>query len=84
MLLNSSLFFVSSDKFYQMSSFGESKFMALGDSEGNSFVKHNTKFLSRTYPGGIRVDSSNYNPQDAWNLGCQIGEIFIHKTSLGP
>ncbi|XP_065069326.1 1-phosphatidylinositol 4,5-bisphosphate phosphodiesterase zeta-1-like isoform X1 [Rhopilema esculentum] len=63
------------NKFYQMSSFGESKFIALGDSEGNSFVKHNTKFLSRTYPGGIRVDSSNYNPQDAWNLGCQIAAL---------
>lgn len=59
-------------KFNQMSSFGESKFLALGESEGNLFVKHNAKFLSRTYPGGIRVDSSNYNPQDAWNLGCQI------------
>ena len=59
-----------------MSSFGESKFLALGESEGNLFVKHNAKFLSRTYPGGIRVDSSNYNPQDAWNLGCQIGKHF--------
>ena len=57
-----------------MSSFAESKFVALGESEGNSFVKYNSKFLSRTYPGSIRVDSSNYDPQDAWNLGCQIGE----------
>jgi len=59
-------------KYYQMSSFSESKFLGLGESEGNAFVRYNTKFISRTYPGGIRVDSSNYNPQDAWNLGCHI------------
>lgn len=41
---------------------------------GNEFVQHNTWQLSRVYPGGLRTDSSNYNPQEFWNAGCQMGE----------
>jgi len=37
------------------------------------FVNHNKRFLSRVYPNRMRVDSSNYNPQDLWNCGCQLG-----------
>eukprot|EP00794_Sanderia_malayensis_P007741 gene7741-8581_t len=57
---------------YEMSSFSESKFESIGESDGEVFVRYNMKFLSRTYPSGRRVDSSNYNPQVAWNSGCQI------------
>ena len=28
--------------------------------------------LSRVYPRGQRVDSSNYYPQTYWNVGCQL------------
>ena len=28
--------------------------------------------LSRVYPGGQRIDSSNYNPVPFWNVGCQM------------
>lgn len=41
---------------------------------GNEFVLHNTWQLSRVYPSGLRTDSSNYNPQEFWNAGCQMGE----------
>lgn len=41
---------------------------------GSEFIQYNTRQLSRTYPSGLRTDSSNYNPQDMWNVGCQIGE----------
>jgi len=37
------------------------------------FVNHNKRFLTRVYPNRMRVDSSNYNPQDLWNCGCQLG-----------
>ncbi|XP_037400183.1 1-phosphatidylinositol 4,5-bisphosphate phosphodiesterase delta-3-A-like [Pygocentrus nattereri] len=37
-----------------------------------SFLQHNSQHLSRTYPSGQRLQSSNYNPQDMWNVGCQI------------
>lgn len=41
---------------------------------GNEFVQHNAWQLSRVYPSGLRTDSSNYNPQELWNAGCQMGE----------
>lgn len=47
---------------------------ALHFSTGADFVRHNIKQLSRIYPSGLRTDSSNYNPRELWNVGCQIGE----------
>lgn len=35
---------------------------------------HNSRQLTRVYPSGFRTDSSNFNPQEMWNAGCQIGE----------
>ena len=57
-----------------MCSFSESTAIKLAMSCPEEFVNHNKKFLSRIYPNGMRVDSSNYNPQDLWNCGCQMGE----------
>ncbi|KAJ3584882.1 hypothetical protein NHX12_013605, partial [Muraenolepis orangiensis] len=36
------------------------------------FVEYNKNQLSRIYPKGTRVDSSNYMPQLFWNVGCQM------------
>lgn len=47
-------------------------------SAGTYFVRHNSHQLSRIYPSGQRLQSSNYNPQDMWNAGCQIGEVHFH------
>ena len=33
---------------------------------------YNVQHLTRTYPAGLRVDSSNYNPILAWAVGCQL------------
>lgn len=44
------------------------------------FVRHNSHQLSRIYPSGQRLQSSNYNPQDMWNGGCQIGENLFYVT----
>ncbi|XP_033104785.1 1-phosphatidylinositol 4,5-bisphosphate phosphodiesterase delta-1-like isoform X2 [Anneissia japonica] len=59
-------------KFYEMSSFGESKAVELAKSHGEQYNEHNKKFLSRTYPAGWRTNSSNYNPCSLWNAGCAI------------
>lgn len=40
---------------------------------GKLFVRHNSRQLSRIYPSGQRLQSSNYDPQDMWNSGCQMG-----------
>ncbi|XP_068727997.1 1-phosphatidylinositol 4,5-bisphosphate phosphodiesterase delta-4-like isoform X2 [Montipora capricornis] len=68
-------------KFHQMSSFAESKMTNLVNSQGGEFVQYNQRQLSRIYPAGGRVDSSNYNPQHAWNAGCQIVALNYQTDS---
>ncbi|CAN9508727.1 unnamed protein product [Ophioblennius macclurei] len=55
-----------------MSSFPESEALRLAKDSGMHFVRHNSHQLSRIYPSGQRLQSSNYDPQDMWNAGCQI------------
>ncbi|KAG7253081.1 hypothetical protein CRUP_021192 [Coryphaenoides rupestris] len=38
--------------------------------------------LSRIYPKGTRVDSSNYNPQVFWNAGCQLVALNFQTIDL--
>jgi len=68
-------------KFHQMSSFVESKMINLVNSQGSAFAEYNKRQLSRIYPAGGRVDSSNYNPQQAWNAGCQIVALNYQTDS---
>lgn len=46
---------------------------------GKLFIRHNSLQLSRVYPSGQRLQSSNYDPQDMWNGGCQMGELSIRQ-----
>lgn len=72
----SSLFIVPfclfSEKPYEICSMSESMALKLASTCSEDFVNHNKRFLTRIYPNGMRVDSSNYNPQDLWNCGCQV------------
>ncbi|KAK5615011.1 1-phosphatidylinositol 4 5-bisphosphate phosphodiesterase delta-3-A [Crenichthys baileyi] len=56
----------------EMSSFSESEALRLIKDSGMYFVRHNCHQISRIYPSGQRLQSSNYNPQEMWNAGCQI------------
>ena len=47
--------------------------MGYCQSKSPFFTEYNKRQLSRIYPAGRRVDSSNYNPVPLWNMGCQIG-----------
>ncbi|KAK1331101.1 hypothetical protein QTO34_009049 [Cnephaeus nilssonii] len=57
---------------FQVSSLSERKAKKLIREAGNSFVRHNTRQLTRVYPLGLRMNSANYSPQDMWNSGCQL------------
>ncbi|XP_056325158.1 1-phosphatidylinositol 4,5-bisphosphate phosphodiesterase delta-3-A [Danio aesculapii] len=65
----------------EMSSFSESDALKLIKESGKLFVRHNSVQLSRIYPSGQRVQSSNYNPQDMWNAGCQIVALNFQTQS---
>uniref|UniRef100_A0A668AYJ1 Phosphoinositide phospholipase C n=1 Tax=Myripristis murdjan TaxID=586833 RepID=A0A668AYJ1_9TELE len=55
-----------------LSSLSESEALRHVKESGKYFVRHNSHQLSRIYPSAQRLQSSNYNPQDMWNAGCQI------------
>ena len=63
-----------------MSSFSENKMLSLSSSSSSEFIDYNKRQLSRIYPAGNRFTSSNYNPQTAWNVGCQIGKENGEKS----
>lgn len=59
--------------FSEMSSFPETKAERLICQQENAFfLKYHTIQLSRIYPKGQRIDSSNYNPVPFWNSGSQM------------
>uniref|UniRef100_A0ABI7YRF4 Phosphoinositide phospholipase C n=1 Tax=Felis catus TaxID=9685 RepID=A0ABI7YRF4_FELCA len=69
-------------RFYETSSFSETKAKSLIKEAGNAFVQHNAWQLSRVYPSGLRTDSSNYNPQELWNAGCQMVAMNVQTAGL--
>ena len=59
--------------FVNMSSFNEKKASHLIENDGGrKYVQHNAYQLSRIYPAGSRIDSSNYDPVPMWMAGCQV------------
>eukprot|EP00542_Grammatophora_oceanica_P011355 CAMPEP_0194035676 /NCGR_PEP_ID=MMETSP0009_2-20130614/8091_1 /TAXON_ID=210454 /ORGANISM="Grammatophora oceanica, Strain CCMP 410" /LENGTH=602 /DNA_ID=CAMNT_0038677125 /DNA_START=14 /DNA_END=1819 /DNA_ORIENTATION=+ len=66
---------------HHMHSFSESKVRAHSrklqtqqtrDGAPSKWGVYNQSHITRTYPAGSRVDSSNYSPMLAWSLGCQL------------
>ncbi|NXS30294.1 PLCB2 phosphodiesterase, partial [Pomatostomus ruficeps] len=57
---------------YVISSFTELKACDLLSKFPMQFVEYNKWQMSRIYPKGTRMDSSNYQPQMFWNVGCQM------------
>uniref|UniRef100_A0AAY5EZM7 1-phosphatidylinositol 4,5-bisphosphate phosphodiesterase n=1 Tax=Electrophorus electricus TaxID=8005 RepID=A0AAY5EZM7_ELEEL len=70
------------NKYFEMSSFVETKGMDALKNSPIEFVEYNKKQLSRIYPKGTRVDSSNYMPQLFWNVGCQMVALNFQTLDL--
>ena len=43
-----------------------------GKSQTQKFLQYNRMALSRVYPKGQRVESSNYDPHPLWAAGCHM------------
>ncbi len=67
---------------YKMSSFSETSALGYLKSQAIEFVNYNKRQLSRLYPKGARVDSSNYMPQVFWNSGCQLVALNFQTPDL--
>ncbi|XP_049638855.1 1-phosphatidylinositol 4,5-bisphosphate phosphodiesterase zeta-1 [Suncus etruscus] len=59
-------------QFNEANSIGETQARRLSKLKVQEFIFHTQKFITRIYPKALRTDSSNFNPQEFWNLGCQM------------
>uniref|UniRef100_A0A4W3GDY2 Phosphoinositide phospholipase C n=1 Tax=Callorhinchus milii TaxID=7868 RepID=A0A4W3GDY2_CALMI len=53
-------------------SLSETRAHQLLQQKPEQFMNFNQKQLTRVYPSAYRIDSSNFNPQPYWNVGCQM------------
>uniref|UniRef100_A0A8C1U1T3 Phosphoinositide phospholipase C n=1 Tax=Cyprinus carpio TaxID=7962 RepID=A0A8C1U1T3_CYPCA len=60
---------------YNVLSFSETRAQHLVHHRSERFLNFNQRQLSRIYPSAYRIDSSNFNPQTYWNMGCQLGSF---------
>ncbi|XP_033991736.1 1-phosphatidylinositol 4,5-bisphosphate phosphodiesterase beta-1-like [Trematomus bernacchii] len=67
---------------HHMSSFVETKALEHLTKTPVEFVEYNKSQLSRIYPKGTRVDSSNFMPQLFWNAGCQLVALNYQTIDL--
>ncbi|XP_078615142.1 uncharacterized protein LOC144884106 isoform X2 [Branchiostoma floridae x Branchiostoma japonicum] len=57
---------------WQVPSISENKATALTSDHAADMAAFTRTHLFRIYPSARRVDSSNYDPQPLWNMGCQM------------
>ncbi|NWS66673.1 PLCZ1 phosphodiesterase, partial [Crotophaga sulcirostris] len=63
---------LTNQKCYENNSIGELRARKFVKHSAREFVSHTSRFITRIYPKGTRTTSSNYNPQEFWNVGCQM------------
>ncbi|XP_078066756.1 1-phosphatidylinositol 4,5-bisphosphate phosphodiesterase gamma-2 isoform X3 [Mustelus asterias] len=59
----------------EMRSFAENKVETILKQKSKEFREYNRKQLSRIYPKGQRIDSSNYDPIVLWQHGSQMAAL---------
>ncbi|BFZ07040.1 hypothetical protein BsWGS_10079 [Bradybaena similaris] len=67
---------------YHMSSFNENTGLGYLKTQALEFVNYNKRQMSRIYPRGGRVDSSNFLPQIFWNAGCQMVALNFQTPDI--
>lgn len=55
----------------------------LASGQAADWVKHNATHLSRVYPKGSRLSSSNYNPIPYWEAGAQLVSLNYQTHDMG-
>ena len=65
----------SVDSAFQSSSLAEKHLLKAAQQDPIGLVQQTTWRLLRTYPDGLRQDSSNQDPVHAWNFGVQMAAL---------
>ncbi|NXU52373.1 PLCZ1 phosphodiesterase, partial [Turnix velox] len=73
---------LANQKCYENNSIGETKARKFVKHAAKEFVSHTSRFITRIYPKGTRATSSNYNPQEFWNVGCQMVALNFQTPGL--
>ena len=68
-----------------MSSFVETRIEKIVKNkyQAGMFVAYSGRQMSRVYPKGQRMDSSNYDPLPMWNAGCQMVSLNYQTGGMG-
>ncbi|KAL1775653.1 1-phosphatidylinositol 4,5-bisphosphate phosphodiesterase zeta-1 isoform X2 [Sigmodon hispidus] len=69
-------------QFNENNSIGESRARKLLKLRTHEFIFHTRAFITRIYPKMTRADSSNFNPQEFWNVGCQMVAMNFQTPGL--
>jgi phosphatidylinositol phospholipase C, delta len=64
--------FGASAKPYHIQSYTETKVEEFAAKCPSDYRRQNMRMMSRIYPKGSRINSSNYSPVLAWSLGAQV------------
>lgn len=68
---------------FKMQSYAEAKALKMFEKKKEDFLDFNLNMLSRIFPAGTRVDSSNMNPVPYWSAGCHAVALNFQKGDLG-
>ncbi|KAM6216297.1 1-phosphatidylinositol 4,5-bisphosphate phosphodiesterase zeta-1 [Rhynchocyon petersi] len=69
-------------KFNEANSIGETHARKLSKLKAKEFILHTKRFITRIYPKATRATSSNFNPQEFWNFGCQMVALNFQTPGL--
>ncbi|NP_001268572.1 1-phosphatidylinositol 4,5-bisphosphate phosphodiesterase zeta-1 [Mesocricetus auratus] len=69
-------------QFNENNSIGESRARKLSKLRALEFIFHTRAFITRIYPKLTRADSSNFDPQEFWNVGCQMVALNFQTPGL--
>lgn len=74
-----------SKKYNHVYSFAERAFESICQNHDNkvSLEAHNRKYLTRVYPSGFRLRSSNFDPNKFWRRGVQMAALNWQTYDIG-
>ncbi|KAJ5628044.1 hypothetical protein N7490_010272 [Penicillium lividum] len=74
-----------SRKYNHIYSFAERSFESICQTHDNKVAleSHNRKFLTRVYPSGFRLRSSNFDPNKFWRRGVQMAALNWQTYDIG-
>lgn len=64
-------------------SYSENDTIKFATTKLEAWIEYNKNHLSRVFPSGLRVDSSNYVPTAAWSSGCQCVALNFQTSDEG-